>query len=464
MKRVGKPVFFVVLAIIVVFSVLNITGISTWNGDIKKTYIKSTQDIRWGIDIRGGVDVTFSPPEGYDATPAEMESAKAVIEARLVNLNIADYEVYVDNNKDRVIVRFPWKEDETDFNPESAIRELGETAMLTFREGYETDEYGRPSGTTASTIILEGKDIQGADVVFDTSGGGSAPVVQLSLTAEGKTKFAEATERLVGQTISIWMDDEMISAPSVNEKISEGNAIISGNFTTDSAKDLADKIRAGALPFKLTTENYSTISPTLGLGAKDAMVLAGVIAFVLVCIFMVVLYRLPGVISIITLFGQVMLIIAAITGFFGAFSSFTLTLPGIAGIILSIGFGVDATVITAERIKEELYNGKTIDGSIESGYRRAFTAILDGNVTMIIVAIILMGAFGSPNSLLGSIFAKIFFMFGPTTAGNIYSFGYTLLTGVIFNLVMGVGVARLLLRSISKFKPLRKPWLYGGAK
>lgn len=466
MKRVGKPVFFVILALILAFTAVTFFGVSTMNGDIKNTYIKSANDIRWGIDIRGGVDVTFSPPEGYDATEAEMDAARSIIETRLINQNIADYEIYVDNNKDRVILRFPWKEDEADFNPEQAIQELGETAMLTFREGMETDQAGMPTGVTAETVILEGKDVVSAEVRVQSSDGmttaGGEYVVYLTLNDEGTQKFADATGRLTGQVISIWMDDTMISYPMVNDRISDGIALITGSFTADEAKSLADKINAGALPFKLETENYNTISPTLGMGAKDAMVMAGAIAFVLVCFFMIILYRLPGVVSCFTLLGQAALIIASITGFFGSFSSFTLTLPGIAGIVLSIGFGVDATVITAERIKEEINKGKTIDGAIEAGYKRAFSAIIDGNVTIIIVALILMGAFGPPNSTLGGWFSTIFFMFGPATAGNIYSFGYTLLMGVIFNLLMGVAAARLMNKSLAKFKAFRKPWLYGG--
>lgn len=467
MKRVGKPVFFILMALILALCAVTFLGISYRNGDIKTTIIKSANDIRWGIDIRGGVDVTFTPPEGYQATEAEMDSAKSIIEVRLVNQNITDYELYVDYNKNRIILRFPWKSDEADFNAEAAIRELGETAMLTFREGMETDEFGMPSGVTAENIILQGTDVVDAAVQVTGSGGNTAAgqyVVSLSLSAGGRQKFSEATGRLTGSVISIWMDDTMISYPRVNERITDGEAMITGNFTVEEARDLANKIKAGALPFKLETENYNTISPTLGDRAKDAMLMAGVIAFTLIALFMLILYKVPGLVSCFTLLGQITLIIASLTGFFGGLNSFTLTLPGIAGIILSIGYGVDATVITAERIKEELRNGKTLDGAIEAGYNRAFSAILDGNITVVIVAVILMGVFGPPDSVLGGIFSKIFFMFGPATTGNIYSFGYTLLVGVIFNLIMGVGVSRLMLKSVSKFKAMRRPTLYGGYK
>ncbi|WP_302775511.1 preprotein translocase subunit SecD [Anaerotruncus colihominis] len=453
MRKVGKPVIFVVVAIIIVFTTLAFFGISTSYGDITTTYIKGVDDIRWGIDIRGGVDVTFTPPEGYDATPEEMAAAESIIKVRLVSQNITDYETYVDEAKDRIIVRFPWKEGETDFNPEQAVKELGETALLTFRENQ------------SGPVVIEGKHVKSASAEPSPDGRGSQ--VKLELTDEGAELFSDATGRLIGQQISIWMDDTMISAPRVDSQIPGGVAYITGGaqgFDVKEAKALADRINGGALPFKLETENFSTISPTLGFGARDAMVTAGVIAFVLVAIFIIIMYRMCGVVASIALVGQVAGMIASLTGFFAPFPSFTLTLPGIAGIILSIGMGVDANVITSERIKEELRNGKTLDGAIDSGFQRTFSAIFDGNITMVIVAIILMGAFGPPQSIFNSLLSPIFRWFGPSATGAIYSFGFTLIVGVIFNFIMGVTASRLMLKSVSKFKPFKKPWLYGGAK
>ena len=453
MRKVGKPVVFVVVAIIIVFTTLAFFGISTSYGDITTTYIKGVDDIRWGIDIRGGVDVTFTPPEGYDATPEEMAAAESIIKVRLVSQNITDYETYVDEAKDRIIVRFPWKEGETDFNPEQAVKELGETALLTFRENQ------------SGPVVIEGKHVKSASAEPSPDGRGSQ--VKLELTDEGAELFSDATGRLIGQQISIWMDDTMISAPRVDSQIPGGIAYITGGaqgFDVKEAKALADRINGGALPFKLETENFSTISPTLGFGARDAMVTAGVIAFVLVAIFIIIMYRMCGVVAAIALVGQVAGMIACLTGFFAPFPSFTLTLPGIAGIILSIGMGVDANVITSERIKEELRNGKTLDGAIDSGFQRTFSAIFDGNITMVIVAIILMGAFGPPQSIFNSLLSPIFRWFGPSATGAIYSFGFTLIVGVIFNFIMGVTASRLMLKSVSKFKPFKKPWLYGGAK
>lgn len=466
-KRVKKPVFFIVFLLIAVFSVSVITGFSTFYGDIEKIYIKGVDDIRFGIDIKGGVDVTFTPPEGIDATDEQLDSAKEVIVQRMINLSITDYEAYIDYDSDRIIVRFPWKEGEANFDPEAAVKELGETAQLTFREGLELDELNKPTGVTESNIILEGKDVSEAYAAYNSSATSDQQwVVALKLTDEGAVKFSEATARLYeeGGRISIWMDDTYISAPTVSAVITDGNATISGSFDADSAKKLADQINSGALPFKLVTASFSTISPSLGMGALEAMVIAGIIAFAVIAVFMIAVYRLPGVVAIIALAGQVAGTLAFVSGYFGFRDSGILTIPGIAGIILAVGMGVDANVITFERIKEELENGKTLNGSLQSGYQRALSSILDGNITMILIAIILMGAFGTPDSLFAKLLNFVFFMFGPSTAGTIYSFGFTLLTGTVLNLFFGVLCSRLMLMSLSGYKALRNPWLYGGAK
>jgi SecD/SecF fusion protein len=467
-KSVKKPVFFVVFIMIFLFAYSVIYGINYFYGDNRTTYVKGVNDIRFGIDIKGGVDVTFTPDTTGmtgEVTDSQLDSAKEVIVQRMVNQSITDYECYIDYDNDRIIVRFPWKEGETNFDPETAVKELGETASLTFREGMEVDAAGLPAGVTAADVILEGKDVSKAEAAYyqDSSSAGTYTwVVSLELTPDGATKFADATARLapVKGSISIWMDDTMISAPTVQAVISDGHAQISGNFDADSAKALADKINSGALPFKLVTASFSTISPSLGQGALDAMVLAGIIAFGCICIIVICVYRMMGVVTVIALVGQVAGTLAFVSCFLAFQNSSVLTIPGIAGIILAVGMGVDANVITGERIKEELYAGKTLDGAISSGFSRAFSAILDGNVTMVLIAVILMGAFGTPDSIFSKALSFAFFMFGPSTAGTIYSFGYTLLVGTALNMVFGVWCSRLMLTSLSRFKPLRNPWLY----
>ena len=454
MNKKGKSwPLFVVAILIVVFSLTAILGVSYQYGDTKNTYVKGASDIRFGIDIRGGVDVTFMPANDVDATDEQLSAAKTVIEDRLVGLGITDYESYTDTNKDRIIVRFPWKTGESDFNPQTAIDEIGTTAKMVFRKGSTAD----------GEEILSGDDVTSATVGYNETEGW---VVQLRFSSQGSAAFADATTELAGGStpISIWLDDESISVATVNEAITNGEAIIKGNFTQDSASSLANQINSGSLPFALSAESYSTISPTLGAKSLEVMVLAGIIAFIIVAVLMIARYRLPGTIAVISLAGQVAATLAVVSGYFPAFSGSTLTLPGIAGIILGIGMGVDANVITAERIKEELSKNKTLDGAVNSGFKMGLTPIIDGNVTIVIVAALLMGAFGPTDGFWAKVFNPIFWWFGPSTAGTIYSFGFTLLTSVLLNFVFGVGATRVMIRGAIHCKALRSPVLYGGKK
>ena len=454
MNKKGKSwPLFVVAILIVVFSLTAIFGVSYQYGDTKNIYIKGASDIRFGIDIRGGVDVTFMPAGDVDATPEQMTAAKTVIEDRLVGLGITDYESYVDSNNDRIIVRFPWKTGEADFNPQTAIDEIGTTAKMVFRKGSTAD----------GEEILSGDDVTSANAAYNETEGW---VVQLKFNSAGAAAFADATTEQAANngTISIWLDDENISTATVDEAITGGEAIIKGNFDQDSASTLANQINSGALPFALSAESYSTISPSLGAKSLEVMVLAGIIAFALVAVMMIVRYRLPGTIATISLFGQVVATLAVVSGYFTVFPGSTLTLPGIAGIILGIGMGVDANVITAERIKEELAKNKTLPAAVKSGFKMGLTPIIDGNVTIVIVAAILMGAFGPTDGFWAKVFNPIFFWFGPSTAGTVYSFGFTLLTSVLLNFVFGVWATRVMIRGAVHCKALRNPWLYGGKK
>lgn len=452
-RRAKKPTFFIVFVLILGFAYLTFFGVHYKYGDIRNTVIKSADEIRWGIDIRGGVNATFGPEGEYNASEDDMNSAKAVIEQRLLNLNVTDSEVYVDHTKNKVIVSFPWQAGETDFDPETAVGELGETAILKFVKGAEQ----------TGEEIMTGEQVTNAKAAgYKGDNGETNWVVSLELDSAGTKSFADATRELAGKgTISIWMDDACISNANVNEAITGGKAQIEGNFTYDEAKALADKINAGSLPFKLVATSTNIISPTLGTGALSAMLLAGLIAFGFVAVYLIVFYKLPGFVATIALVGQVTGTIACVSGFFKSFESFTLTIPGIAGIILSIGMGVDANIIVSERIREELRSGKTLNGAIEQGYKRAWSAVFDSNITVIFVAVILMGSFGSTDSIFGTLLKPFFAAFGASIAGTIYSLGYTLMIGIITNFIFGIFCSRLMVESLSRFKAFRKKSLYG---
>ena len=452
-KRMRPYVFFVVFALILALTYCAFFGIHDYYGDTRKVYVKGANDITWGIDISGGVEAVFSPDKkGVKITNDDMDSARTILDQRLVSLGITDYEVEVDKSAHQVIVRFPNGE----LDPQEAIDVLQAEAQLEFYAG---------SDNSSGTPFMTGEVVKKADVGYDTENGN---YVTLTLNSKGKTAFAEATTNAYnnGTQISIYMDGSAISVASVKEAITTGEAVITGDFTEEQAKLLADQINGGSLPFALTCDDskLQIISPSLGSNALEVMLIAGAIAFGVICILMIALYRVNGVVASIALLGQLAGSIACISGFFPGTDGFTLTVPGIAGIILSIGVGVDCNVIAAERIKDEFKKGKTIDGAIDSGFKNSLSAIIDGNVTIVIVAIVLMGAFGSPDSFLAKIFSPLMNLFGTSIAGSIYSFGYTLLVGVIFNLIMGVLASKWMLKSVSQLKFMRKPALYGGKK
>jgi len=400
--------------------IVSITLIAAFGIHIGDFNIRGAREIRFGIDIRGGVEAVYEPKD-LDRKPTnqELENARIIIESRLDAKNILDREVTTDKVNGQILIRFPWKTDEAEFNPQAAIAELGETARLTFRD-------------PQSNILIEGKNVKESKVEYNPKD--NSPVVTLLFDTEGAKLFAEATEKFKGQKISIYMDDTLISDPIVNEVINNGAAIISNLDSKEEAIELSEKINSGSLPFSLMSKNHSTISPTVGEGALDIMVRAGILVYILICVFMILYYRLMGFVAC---FG--ILLQLAIQLLMLSIPQITLTLPGIAGMVLSLGMGVDANIIISERIREELKSGKSLGASIDTGYHRAFSAVFDGNITSMIVAIILM-IFGS---------------------GAMISFGYTLLIGTALNFICGVTVSKHMLKSFSFSKFFRNKAFYG---
>lgn len=430
--------FFIVLAITLCVAAMAWFGLTV--GDT--TYVKSAKDIRTGIDIRGGVNATFVPAEeGVVPTAEQLESARAIFETRLDSEGILDYTITTDSEHHAVIVEFPWKSNEKDYDPQAAIDELGETANLTFcslkkdGEGNPVDVDGNNINTSGKApapdkVLLSGKDIKSSTAVYQDG----QYLVALEFTDEGTEAFKQATTTYINDFIGIYLDDVAISWPTVNSTIDNGEAVIEGSFTSEDAQDLANKINAGALPYAMTSSNYNAISATMGSKALTVMLYAGLAAAILICVLMLVVFRLPGFVACINLLLQLCIQLLIFANF-----GLTITLPGIAGVILSIGMSVDSNVIIAERIREEMRKGKSVLGAIDTGYGRALTAIVDCNITTIIVALLLI--------FLGT--------------GSVLSFGYTLLIGIILNFLVSVLVSKLMLRSLCSYNFLKNPKLYG---
>ncbi|MDO5738230.1 MAG: protein translocase subunit SecD [Eubacteriales bacterium] len=425
-ERASLIPFFSLLALLILATLLCIFGWTTplKNAQGERIRLKGAQEMRYGTDIRGGVEAVFAP-HNFDVKPSpeQLDAAAKVLNFRLDKLQILDRELTTSPSAGRLILRFPWRSDETEFKPETALKELGEMAYLTFR---------KPDGTVA----IDGSDVEEASVVLDQRT--NTPVVALKLKEEGAQKFADVTGELVGKPLAIYLDETMLSAPVVRDRITGGAATIQReNMTSEEAFDLASKINGGALPFALKPISSSSLSPKLGQNSLHLMTLAGAISFILICIYMVVFYRLPGFIGCISLTAQLVGVLLAIS-----LPQQTLTLQGIAGIILSIGMGVDANIIISSRIKEEARKGLTLPSFLHNGFTKAFSSVMDSNVTVAIAAIVLM-FFGS---------------------GTILSFAYSLLAGVILNGITGVWMTRKMIASLTKIEALRKPYLYGARR
>lgn len=378
-----------------------------------KDNLLGAKNIKLGLDLQGGVNIVYEAK--VDAPKQEdMSAALEMIQVRLDKENYTEAEAYLEGTK-RIRVDIPGVKD-----PQKAISDIGATAMLTFE-----DEAGNQ--------VLTGKNIIEATPQISTQNGVSQAVVAFKLDEEGKKAFSEATKNNVGKRIIIKLDEDIISYPTVNEQIRDGESVIQGSFTPESAKQLAERIQAGSLPFALEPVSSSGIGAKLGMDAFTTSIKAGLVGFVLILLFMVVVYRINGVAADIAL-GLYVAIVVMILSWTGA----TLTLPGIAGILLSVGMAVDANVIIFTRIKEELAMGRSVRSAVDGGFSKAFSAILDGNVTTLIAAGVLY--------TLGT--------------GLIKSFATTLGIGIIVSMITALVVTRIILRSFIGMG-IKQPFLYG---
>ena len=382
--------------------------------------------IRLGLDLVGGSRIVYEAeiPDGYDTSNLsdDMNSVQKVIRQRLTDKGFTEATVTLTGDN-RVTVEIPQIT-----NPEEAVQTLGTTAQLTFidADGKEwltgsdikkaTYGYGRPTGNEVTDVHY----------------------VQVQFTSEGQKKFAEATGNIAARTdgtniMAIVMDNQVISSPSVSSQIDSDSCVISGSFTRDSASELADLINAGQIPFSLKQVELRSVGPQLGADAMRTSLIAGAIGIVLVMLFMLIVYRIPGLVASIALCFYMV-----IEALIFSLVRVNLSLPGIAGIILSIGMAVDANVIIFERVKEELKNGKTVKSAIDSGFKRAFTAILDSNITTLIAC------------------AVLFFL----GTGTIVGFATTLGIGVIVSMFTALTVTHFLLNRMVDFR-IRNPKAYG---
>ena len=372
----------------------------------------SIWNIKQGLDLSGGVQILYEADK-QEVTEEEMAAAISLIQGRLDWNNWA--EVAREGEK-RLRVDIPGVE-----NAEEAIKEIGQTAQLSF-----TDETGK--------VLLTGDMVADArkQVGQVSQQGVSEPYVSLEFT-EGKQLFAEATKNNIGKQIAIVLDDEIVSAPVVNTEITDGNAMITGHFTPEEAEKTASLIRAGSLPFNLNILKMENVGARLGTDALSTGLKAGAIGICIVLLFMLAVYRALGFAADWALIIYVGLELVALSVL-----HVTLTLPGIAGIVLSVGMAVDANVVIFERMKEELIAGHSLRVAVHNGFSRALPAIIDGNVTTLIAA-------------------GVLFWLG---TGTVKGFAQTLMIGIILSMFTAIFITRMILQGMI-YIGVNNPKYYG---
>ena len=373
--------------------------------------------IKLGLDLQGGVNIVYEPKLDREPTEEEMSAARLMIQKRLDAKGYTEAEVSQEGSK-RIRVDIPGVED-----PQKAIEEIGAAGLLRF-----VDSEGNE--------IVTGKNVKKALPQAYSTNTGTEVVVSVEMDSEGTKLFSDFTKDHIGEPITILLDETFLCQATIEAHISDGKGQISGNYTLDKARELADGINAGALPFALEPVNSMGIGAKLGLDSLNASLIAGLIGFIVILIFMGVMYRLCGLAADIALILYVAILVLVLSAM-----EATLTLPGIAGILLSIGMAVDANIIIFVRIKEELSLGRSVRSAVNAGFSKAFSAILDGNVTTLIAAVVL-------------------YIFG---TGLIKSFATTLGIGIVISMFTALVVTRILLKALVNMD-IRKTSFYAMLK
>ena len=415
---------------LLLFALLVAGAVYTVLCGLGETNAGRAEDIVLGLDLRGGVSVTYEIVE-KDADDAAIAATKDKLQRRVDNYS-TDGEVYLEGS-DRLTVEIPV--DTSKYDPNKILDELGRPGTLEFIDPANITAFQQGQAYTAALTGADVKDAQGG-IREDQTTGTKENVVSLQFTEEGAKKFGDVTAANVGSPIYIVYDGEIVSAPNVNEAITGGNAEINNISTYEEAESLASTIKIGALPLTLKELRSQVVGAKLGNDAVSTSLMAGGIGLGLVFLIMIIVFRFPGFLASIALSVYVILDL-----FFIQTLNISLTLPGLAGIILGIGMAVDANVIIFTRIKEEIGDGKTVKTAIKNGFSKAFSAIFDGNITTIIAGVVLLS--------MGS--------------GAVMGFAKTLILGIVLSMFTALVVTRVLLNCFANLGVTNKK-LYGESK
>ena len=421
------------LTLALVLVIATFAGWVAWPGNpginlrLGTTVIERDVRVVQGLDLQGGIQVLLEaePPEGQAVTPEAMEAAKAIIDQRVNALGVAEPVIQLQGER-RIVVELPGLEDEA-----AAIQLFGETGLLEFIDVGDTPP---AAGTRLAEgqypTILTGKNLRSSEVGFDEF---RRPQINFQWDSEGAGIFSEHTKDNIGRFLAITMDKVVLSTPVINDQISDSGRI-TGQFSLEEARRIVIQLKYGALPIPMKIVQQRSVGAILGQDSVEKSIVAGSVGLALVAAFMLIYYRLPGLLAVVALAMYAVVVFALFK-----LIPVVLTLAGIAGFVLSIGMAVDANILIFERLKEELRAGHSLRSALEAGFARAWTSIRDSNLATLITCAIL-------------------FWFG---TGIIKGFALTLAIGVLVSMFTAITATRTLLRLLVRVRGSWPAWAFG---
>lgn len=460
MKKLGKPIFVILALLILVFSVLSVSGYSYYTGDIKHTVFKGFGSLDWGNDVTGGTKIAVKP-----ASADEADNVKSVIKERAAYFGLTDYQLYTDGNKDIILV-VP-DSINADMDATEIASFLTSNGEFTLRPGnsyksMHVDSSGNAAFTTPQdkTALLTSNNVKNASMSKYTESGYTYNFVDVTFDSEGTDVLKQLTNPDTGayynQIISAWLDDRMLGYQTMSNQVTTGVfSFTNDGMTKSNAQLFSSVIKAGEMPCDVLISYFSETEPVAGANASDIICYTGLISLLTIAVITLYKYKVGGVVTLLAVFAEFAGLLSILTGFVGEGHTFLLTIPGAGAMALSVVLTVLSCILICEKTRRELLIGTELSTAFDSAYKDNKNKVID--ITFVLALISLMGLFVFGKSTL------TVSLFGKAVASGIYNFSYVLFFGAVLNFICGYVLPKLMFRSILSFKSFAKASMFGGA-
>ena len=471
MKRLIKPASVIVALLIIALSVISVVGLSYYEVDFRRVIVKGFGDIDWGLDVSGGSRVVLTDSTDDEADIKILKDSAKIIEKRIALLGLKDYELYVSEEDGELVITIP-RSVNSDYSSEEIAALLTSKGELTVRPSAESeqtilDSSNAPmevyaTGDTAKEVLLSTEELKDASwFSYFNEQGTVDNYLSLQFDKEGTEKLSAFTNpdtgRFYNQVISVWLDDRMLSSPILENEITDGNLSVSNYDMTESKVNLYVAIlNSGTLPQELIATSLENVAPTVENNPSDIIMFAGIAAFAVIALIMLLRYKLTGVSAILAVLCQFTLVLSFITGFFFKNYSFMMTIPSAAGLMVAVLLTVISAAIVGERLRKESKTSDLTESALGDILKKSFRNILDINVIVLIVTFMGMFFFGSAEVVTA--------IFHGAAVSGVYGFCYVAFFGALFNFISGFVVMFLLEKGIRSFIPGKTTSVFGGAK